>query len=467
MTELCTIDLIVICLYLLGVFLVGLWAGRNVGDLEEYAVAGRSYNPLIIAATLSASFIGGGFTMGNAEKVFTLGIVNIVVLWGFSLKEILVSRYIAPHMGRYPDAISVGDVMEPAYGRPGRIVTGIFSVFLCAGILGAQIGGMGYLFNLFLGIPVTAGVFIGMTIIIIYDTVGGMRAVVATDVLQFAVLAIGMPLALFLGLSAIGGIDVFETRVPADHLRIFGNLSWPHILSLFLTFLLGETLVPPYVRRLFISRDIQGTCRATLWSGLFSIPFFAITGLIGLVALVMNPELNPNLSIPYVVNHALPLGVRGLVIAAIIAVVMSSADSFLNSASIAFINDIVNPLRREKLSPGKGLWYARLTTLVTGGLAIFFAIRIESLLDLLIYAYNFWSPIILVPLAATILGFKGSLFTFASGAAGGILGVITWNQVLGSPGGFDGLVVGVFTNMAAFWLAGVIERTGLISGWGE
>jgi SSS family solute:Na+ symporter len=113
------------------------------------------------------------------------------------------------------------------------------------------------------------------------------------------------------------------------------------------------------------------------------------------------------------------------------------------------------------------LWYARLTTLVTGGLAIFFAIRIESLLDLLIYAYNFWSPIILVPLAATILGFKGSLFTFAAGAAGGILGVIMWNQVLGSPGGFDGLVVGVFTNMAAFWLAGVIERIGLIPGRGE
>ena len=169
-----------------------MWAGRRVKDLEEYAVAGRSYTALIVGATLSASFIGGGFTMGNAEKVFTIGIINIVVLWGFSLKEILVAKFIAPRTGHFPTAISVGDVMEVDYGKVGKVVTGVFSVLLCAGILGAQIAGMGYLFNLFMGISVPMGILIGMGIIIIYDTIGGMRAVVATDVLQFCVLSIGM-----------------------------------------------------------------------------------------------------------------------------------------------------------------------------------------------------------------------------------------------------------------------------------
>lgn len=458
MHELDLMDEAVIFLYLLCVFAVGIWAGRNVRDLEEYAVAGRSYGALVIAATLSASFIGGGFTMGNAEKVFTMGIINVVVLWGFSLKEILVAQYIAPRMDRFPYAISVGDIMEPAYGKPGKIVTGVFSIFLCAGILGAQIGGMGYLFNLFLGIPVPAGIIIGMTIIIIYDTIGGMRAVVATDVLQFVILAIGMPLALIFGISGLGGFEAFQARLPADHLRIFGKLPLSQFLSLFLTFLLGETLVPPYVRRLFISREIKQTRKATLWSGLFSIPFFVITGSIGLVALAMNPALNPNLSIPYVVETVLPTGLRGLVIAAIIAVVMSSADSFLNSGAIAFINDIVSPLCKEKPSPRQGLLFARLATLVTGTLAVLFAIKIESLLDLLIYAYHFWSPIILVPLAATILGFRGSIISFCAGAAGGILGVMVWNHILGAPGGVDGLVIGVFTNLAAFGAARVLSH---------
>ena len=94
--EKLTVAALIIVIYLAIVLGGGLWAGRKVNDLEEYAVAGRNYNALIIAAILSALFIGGGFTMGNAEKVFTVGIVNIVVLWGFSLKEILVARFIAP-----------------------------------------------------------------------------------------------------------------------------------------------------------------------------------------------------------------------------------------------------------------------------------------------------------------------------------------------------------------------------------
>lgn len=114
--DLVSIDNIIILLYLLGVMTIGLWAGRNVKNLAEYSVAGRSYPAIIVFATLSASFIGGGFTLGNAEKVFTIGVVNIVALWGFSLKEILVAKFIAPRLHHFPDAISVGDVMEKDYG---------------------------------------------------------------------------------------------------------------------------------------------------------------------------------------------------------------------------------------------------------------------------------------------------------------------------------------------------------------
>ena len=463
MVELALIDKIVIALYLMCILGVGLWAGRRVTELEEYAVADRNYNSLIIAATLSASFIGGGFTMGNAEKVFSVGIINIVVLWGFSLKELLVARYIAPNAGRFPKAISVGDVMEVDYGKVGKVVTGVFSVLLCAGILGAQIGGMGYLFNLFLGLSVPTGILIGMGIIIIYDTIGGMRAVVATDVLQFLVLSIGIPLSLIMGIYALGGIDVLQSRLPAGHLEIFGSISLVKFLSLFLTFLLGETLVPPYVRRLFISKDINHLCRGTFMSGVFSIPFFAISGSLGLVALALNPQIDPNQAIPYVVQSTLPIGLRGLVIAGIIAVVMSSADSFLNSASVAFVNDIVNPLRKEKLSERRGLLWARLATLVTGGLAIIFAIRIQSLLDILIYAYNFWSPIILVPLAATLLGYHSTKRAFVAGATAGLAGVYVWNVLLSSPGGFDGLLVGVFANLAVFSMVNALVPSRAVS----
>jgi SSS family solute:Na+ symporter len=452
-------DHIIVSAYLLLILCVGIFCGKGLKNLREFSVSHQSYTSWIIFATLSASFIGGGFSIGNAEKVFRFGIVNIVALWGFSLKEILVAKYIAPRTKNFPGFISTGDIMEPAYGKFGKILTGIFSVFLCAGIVGAQVGAMGKIFNVFLNISEIWGILIGCGIVITYSTIGGMRAVVLTDVIQFFVLGIGIPLTLFFGINQVGGIDAIIKSVPSGHLSVPGDsMTWIALISLFLTFLLGETLVPPYVQRLFIGKNSSETARGTLLSGLFSIPFFVITGLIGLVALSIDPELDPNLSMPYLIQHALPIGLRGLVIAGVISIVMSSADSFLNGASSGLINDIVKPLRKNPLPEKTELNLAKLTNLLVGISAIIFAVSIESILDILLYAYNFWAPIILVPLTAVLLGFRASKLGFAAGIAAGICSMIAWNKFFGSTG-IDGLVVGVAANFVIFSLVNVFSPT--------
>lgn len=438
--------------YLLGVLLVGLWAGRNIKSMKEYAVGGRSFGTLVIFATLSASFIGGGFSMGNAEKVFLVGIANIVALWGFSLKEIMVAKFIAPRIHLYPEAISVGDIMEPAYGRESRLFSGLFGVILCAGILGAQVGAIGYVFNLFLGIEREWGILLGCGILILYATIGGMRAVVWTDVVQFIVLAIGIPLVLFMGISHAGGWEAVRMAVPATHLMLPSEpMALIALGSLFLTFVLGESLVPPYVQRLLIGKGTREVVRGTMMSGLFSIPFFAATGLIGLVALAIDPTIDANLAMPFVIREALPPLMQGLVVAAVISIIMSSADSFLNSAAIAFSNDIVKPLRREPLTATAELRLARSITLLVGIMAVGFAISIKSVLDILIYSYNFWAPTVLVPLAAALLGLAVSRRRFLAGAVAGVTGVLAWNYLLDSPFGIDGLVVGTLANMIMFF----------------
>ncbi len=197
------IDNLIVLLYLAGVLFLGLWSGRGVKSLREYSVASRSYTTFFIFATLSASFIGGGFSLGNAEKVFVFGIINIVALWGFSVKEILVAKFIAPRMDNFPDVISAGDIMQQAYGRQSKVVTGFFSIILCAGIVGAQVGAMGYIFNVFTGIPQIWGITIGCGIVIAYSTLGGIKAVVVTDIVQFLILGIGLPLVLFLVLNML------------------------------------------------------------------------------------------------------------------------------------------------------------------------------------------------------------------------------------------------------------------------
>jgi len=446
-------DAIVVVIYLLVVAGVGLLAGRKIKSFESYAVADRSYGSMIIFATMSASFIGGGFSIGNAEKVFLLGIANVVGLWGFSLKEILVARYIAPRMDRFPDAISIGDIMATSYGTVGRVVSGVFALMLCAGIVGAQVGAIGLIFQAFLGLDVVLGVVVGFGIVVLYTAFGGMRAVVTTDLIQFGILAIGIPLVLVFGIVYVGGIDALLAVVPEDRLQVPGaHYTWIGVIALFLAFLLGETLVPPYVQRLLIGKDASQAARGTLYSGLFSIPFFAVSGLIGLVALAIDPALSANFALPHVVVTVMPPVLKGLVIAGIIAVVMSSADSFLNAASIAFVNDIVKPLGAGEIEQRRALYLAKATTVTVGLLAMGFAMLIKSLLDILIFAYSYWAPVIVVPLAAVILGYRKSARTFVAAAAVGLATAVVWNTLLLKPFQVEGFVVGVLVNLAVFVL---------------
>src|SRR5690606_22496684 len=114
--------------YLFLILALGLNAGRKVHSLSQFSVAGRGYGRCVVFATLSASYIGGGFTMGNAAKVYEIGIMNIIAIWGFSLKEILVSVYLAPRMKQFPNAISAGDITGEAYGKPIKVLTGVFGI---------------------------------------------------------------------------------------------------------------------------------------------------------------------------------------------------------------------------------------------------------------------------------------------------------------------------------------------------
>jgi len=360
-------------------------------------------------------------------------------------------------MGQYANAISVGDIMEVHYGRVAKIFAGVFGFVLCAGILGAQVGAIGYVFNLFIGIDRLWGILLGCGIVITYATIGGMRSVIWTDIAQFVILGVGIPMALYFGVQHAGGITLIRESIPAGHLTLPTEpLALIALGSLFLTFLLGETLVPPYLQRLLIGRNEREVVRGTLYSGLFSIPFFAVTGLIGIVALALDPTLNPNLAMPYVIQQALPPIAQGIVIGAVVAIIMSSADSFLNSAAIAFSNDIIKPLRQQPMSDVAELRMARIVTLAVGILAVVFAVSIESVLDILIYSYNFWAPIILIPLILAIKGAAVSRIRFLAGAGAGISGVIIWSYVLGKPWGIDGLVVGVFANLGVFL---AVDRT--------
>lgn len=446
------LDYWIILIYLSVVLYLG-YASRKLGSFREFAVSHGNYGWVAIFCTLSASFIGGGFSTGNAAKVFSSGLAYPLALMGFSLQIMLVARFIAPRMQRFPGAVSVGDLMEPAYGRRARIITGLFSMLICAGILGAQLGAMGAIFKVFLGFPPLLGIAIGAGIVFFYSTLGGMAAVVRTDILQFWLIMIGIPLTFVFGVAQVGGWEAFVAGIPASHLEIVGEQrSLLAFLSLFLVFMFGETLVPPYLQRLLLGRDAAATAKGNFWSAVVSVPFFVIAGAIGLIALQLDPGIQANLALPEVVRRVLPAGLSGLIIAGVLSIVMSSADSFLNASSVALVQDVTRPLRRTPLDERQALKIARLGNLVTGVLALSFALLIPNVLDILVAAYDYWAPSVLVPLIAVLMGWRTTPAAFYAAVPAGVAGTVLWQYALHSPGQIQGFVVGTLLNFAVFTL---------------
>ena len=400
------VDIAIVVVFFVINILIGLYSSKNITTFSEYSVWKRSFGSFAICASLTASFLGGGYIMGNSAKAYSIGMVYAYGLIGFSVKELLVGLFIAPRMDQYQDCHSVGDIIGRHYGHNAKFITGIFSLLVCIGILGSQVSAIGVLFSIFFDIPSHLGILIGFGIIIFYSSIGGMRGVVYTDTFQFLIIMIGIPLILIYGVSYIGGWQHFMDSVPVSKLNPFKNInSRLALISLFFTFLVGEILVPPYVQRLFMAKSTKQTQRATIVASLISMPIFVIAGLVGLVAFIIDPHLTANDSMPYVVSVVLPVGLKGLVVAGLISVIMSSASSFLNAGSIAFTHDVLPSLLKfDHFNKKRQLRIVRFVSVFLGIGAMIMAMSVQNILDILIYSYSVWAPIIVVQLIGAIFG---------------------------------------------------------------
>lgn len=448
------INLFVVLAYLLLNMVVGMFASKSTKDFTHFSVGNRSFSSIILFCTLSASFIGGGYTIGTSGKVFSSGMIYAYALLGFSLKEILVAFFIAPRMGRYQDCLSVGDIVFKTYGKIPQVVTGIFAVLICTGIIGAQVSALAHIFQaLFPGVDSMIPMLVSYAIILIYCTLGGMNAVVYTDVMQFIILAIAIPLVFFVSLHSVGGWQHIVATVPTEKISPFGSAHEIYMLvGLFLAFMFGEILVPPYVQRLFMTSP-RATFIGTLLSGIFSIPFFLIVGAIGLVVLSVAPNIDANTALPYAIIHMTPIFIRGLLIAALISIIMSSAAGFLNAGAIAFTNDVLKTISPRKICDKKLMTIAKFVTIGIGLLSVIFALGSDNALDILLLSYDMWSPILLIPLLAAIFGVRATALHFMLAGISGFIASMAWHSVmLTHVGLMNSVIFGILVNLVVFTL---------------
>jgi SSS family solute:Na+ symporter len=306
------------------------------------------------------------------------------------------------------------------------LVTGLCSFFFSSGILAVQIAAIGHIFRQLMGIPYHIGIFIGFSIVLFYATAGGAASVIAIDRLQFVILMTGIPLLIFFGVQAAGGVSGAAESLPPSHFNL--TLSGGVLAGLFFSLMVGEALNPPYIQRMFAGKGAKTLARATVITAVLSVPFFILTGSAGLLMHAIDSDVPASMAMPALILRVMPPILRGVVISAMLAIVMSSADTILTAAAVGLSQDTLLPILNRNPTPEKRLRIIRLTNALTGIVAMTVALLHNDVFKLLIFSYRFWAPVIVAPLIGALWGCKTKPAVFYMSAISGGLASLLWSD---------------------------------------
>lgn len=446
-----TLDGFIIAAYLIAIFAISFYRSNRSFSLKDYATGKKDFNSWSLFSTLSAAIVGANTTLGLSAQTYAFGIVFLLTYFGCSIQQILVTLYFAPKIKQhFPHLHSVGGVMGKFYGKPGQVCTGVFSLLFCLGIMSAQIAGMGYIFYLFFGVSQSIGCVIGCGVVIIYAAFGGVKGVVNVNVFQLVLLTVVLFMISSIGVQeAKGFVKVFKS-IPPTHWSLFHVLSPVAFMSLFLVRVFGTMLAPPYLQRIFIAKDFAAYKRGSLAAAFFFIPIFSISALVGLVALALYPDIQANLAMPLLIKNILPPVLLGFAIIGLLAVIMSTTDSWLHAASVTLVYDILLPLNLFRLAPHKEVSFMRTLTLFLGFFTLGFSLNISEIPSIVSYSFNFWMPTLLVPFAFGIWGKCISLRGFFISILSGASATYVWNHYFLNHTDLEGLLMGMAVNAAVF-----------------
>ncbi len=406
-----------LALFLVSTFVVGLLASRRNETMRDYALANQSLGSGVLVMTLIATLVGVNYV--NPFSAYIEGLVSLLPMLCLSFMAVVLGYWVFPKLTAFQNHCTVGDVMQEFYGNIGRIFTVVVSTLFSVLIMACQLQIVGEIAPFFGISPFYLILILGL-FTTIYTSIGGIRSVAATDVLQFISIALGIGLFVSIVLYYIYGGGRFgtllDTANKTHHLDFF---SYPNfntrILNAFFWAGWPTLLItPPVIQRILMTKK-KKHIRQMFLSFSFFYPLLRIVILLVGLSLLLVPNVPAisKLTLGNIIELTCsnPIGQLAFLIA-IFSVLMSTFDSFLNALAVLWVNDVVLPLTTHYKKPLNIVNRIRIVTIFIGLIVTLFTLYIGTdAVDILFYACLFYS-VICIPLLAGIIGFKSSTKSF-------------------------------------------------------
>jgi len=448
MQRLANVDIAVVLVYLAGMLVLGFVLGRRQRTDRDYFLGGRRLKWWMVGISMVVSDIGALELVGVAGSAYVVGMSVANFDWIGCIPAMVLAAFLFIPFYWRSGVFTVPEYLGRRYNDGVRaIVSVLWGLFMVAN-LGIFLWASATVLKILLGWPAGLSIVVTASVIGFYTIAGGLRAVVFTDTIQYFVLLVGSTVVVLLGLAEVGGIDglvtavaekggesranFFDLVLPADTPHPF---SWSAVL-----FGLAFVLSPAYWigNQAIVQRNL-GTAseREAKKSVLFgaclklTIPFLIVVP--GILGFALFPELQKGDDIfPTLLHELLPTGLAGLVFAGFLAALMSSVDSYLNSAATLWTMDIYRRYVKRTATPEHLFRVGRVLTLV-------FII----------------AAVLLAPLTARFEGIFSAMQTLLSVFQGPTFAILllgmTWKRATGA-GAMAGLAAGVATSSTLFWI---------------
>ena len=414
------LQLIIISVYFVAMIIIGVVSRKKARGIDDFFVAGRKGGVLLITGSLLATIVGGSATVGMAGLGFSRGLTGAWWLLVGSIGLVVLGFFFAKKVRGF-GLYTLPELVARQYdGRVG-LAASVLIIIAWVGIIAAQIIASGTILGV-LGIGTPLMWMVVFTIIFVtYSVLGGQQAVIRTDTVQMGIILAGVFGALALVLSRIGGFSGLVSSLPAGDFAfpVSSQFSGRELITLLLLVGLTYVVGPDMYSRLFCARDSNTARKSAFWAALILVPVaFGIT-LIGMGASALFPGISPEQALPVIITGVLPPFMGGVVLAALLGALMSSADTCLLSASTIMTVDIVGRFRKF-LSPAGTMSYSRWAMVIIGVAALLLALVMKGVINTLLFAYTVYTAGIIPPV---IIGFYKERFRVTPlGALAAIIG---------------------------------------------
>jgi SSS family solute:Na+ symporter len=362
------LDYIAIIIFSLIILIAGLSFGKKGTNIKSFFAAGGAVPWGINGLSLFMSFFSAGTFVVWGSIAYEYGFVAITIQMSMCIAGFLIGYFIAPKWWK-SRALTVAEFLTNRFGKKVQQYYTYIFLFLSLGYTGAFLYPVAKILNVTTGFDINYAILLLGGLILIYTAVGGLWAVVVTDVLQFVILTAAVLLVIPLSIKEVGGINSFIEQAPNTFFNVFNGaytLAFIVAFTFYNIIFIGGNWA--YVQRYTSVKNEKSSSKVGyLFGALYLLcPFLWM--LPPMIYKVLNPSLiglETEGAYLLMCEQVLPVGVLGLMLGGMIFATASSVNTSLNLAAAVLTNDIFKPLRPDSTDMTL-MRIARVTTLIFG-----------------------------------------------------------------------------------------------------